>query len=60
MKPPFDDLLADQNTKKNKKRKIRPVIATYHKRALSDVGGVVWVEEFGGGYVSINNHTDPS
>jgi len=54
-----NDLFADQNTKKNKKRKIRPVVATYNKWALSDFGWVVWVEEFGRGYVSINNHADP-
>jgi len=53
-----NDLLADQNTKKNKKRKIRPVVATYHKWALSDVVWVVWVDEFGGGYVGINDHAD--
>ena len=41
------------------KRKIRPVVATYHKRTLSDVGWIVWVDEFGGGYVSINDHADP-
>jgi len=59
VQPGPNDLLADQNTKKNKKRKIRPVVATDHKWALSDFGWVVWIEEFCGGYVGINNHADP-